>query len=339
MLPFTVTGRLVGNLEVNNSPRVYVASYYERPDYADETCYREMMAMFFNPTEAGCRLSLNKPKIIFFPLFTEVSNPLDYCFVRRYAERSDLNANPPALVEQGQVSTAIDRDDIISLWDLLRKGTDTIVVPKEKNAYYVYNLTPAWHASIQDAPSEYGSRSTVTLKADLVTSADGSPYSSSQQCMLWRYSIGNGPRKIFNHLSENPQIRFSLNDLEGARPGDNITIDAGVSDDGKKHLKVLRFYPELPHVYISDQVIEPTENELRTLKVRLTSSLNNDLQEEFTTLTCYKSISMRADGVFNISESKVLFQTDVSKRLRHSGTVEIPIPEGKFLTPGTYYLT
>ncbi|MDE5735932.1 MAG: SprB repeat-containing protein, partial [Bacteroidales bacterium] len=112
-----------------------------------------------------------------------------------------------------------------------------------------------------------------------------------------------------------------------------------VSDDGKKHLKVLRFYPELPPVYISDQVIEPTDNELKILKVRLALPLNNDLQEEFTTLTCYKSISMRADGVFNISESKVLFQTDVSQRLRHSGTVEIPIPEGKFLTPGTYYLT
>ncbi|MDE6112160.1 MAG: hypothetical protein K2G46_01920, partial [Bacteroidales bacterium] len=48
---------------------------------------------------------------------------------------------------------------------------------------------------------------------------------------------------------------------------------------------------------------------------------------------------MRTDGVFNISESEVLFQTDVSQRLRNTGTVEIPIPNGKFLTKGTYYLT
>ncbi|MDE6112161.1 MAG: hypothetical protein K2G46_01925, partial [Bacteroidales bacterium] len=261
----------------NTDPRVFVSPHPERPDYVDETCYKKVLTLF-SPT-SGCRLSFNKSKVIFFPLLVDIPNPLDYCFVRRYAESSSLNATSPDLVEQGQVTTLIERNDLISLGDLLRKGADTIEVPKEKNAYYVYNLTPAWNASIEDAPSEYGSRSTVTLNADRVFSKD---YELASQCMLWRYSVGNGPRQILNRLSESSQIRFSLADLEGARPGDNITMDAGASDDGKKHLKVIRFYPELPPVYISDQVIEPTDSILRTLKIGLSFPLNDALQEEFT---------------------------------------------------------
>ncbi|MDE6514738.1 MAG: SprB repeat-containing protein, partial [Bacteroidales bacterium] len=180
-------------------------------------------------------------------------------------------------------------------------------------------------------------RSTVPLKA--VPSFQDKAYSDYPNCIIWRYGIGNGPMQVINRLSEDAQIHFSLNDLAGARPGDNITVNAGASDDGKKHLKVLRFYPELPPVNIPTQTIEATDSVLRILKVKLLLPLNDALQEEFTTLTCYKSISTRADGVFNISESEVIFQTDVSDHLKKTGTTEIQIPYGKSLTKGTYYLT
>ncbi|MDE5606928.1 MAG: SprB repeat-containing protein [Bacteroidales bacterium] len=299
------------------------------------------MTEFFGP-KSGCNLynilymNVTEPTI-FFPLLAEDAHALDYCYVRRYSERSDLNANPSEQLGYGQVSSLCVRNDFISLWDLLRKGYDTIYEPNE-NAYYVYRLEPGWKAAIQEAPGEYGSRHTVTLKADLsflYPQGNG----SESQGMIWCYSVGNGPRQVIKRLSENAQISFSLNDIDGARPGDNITVDAGASDDGKKHLKVIRFYPELPPVNIPTQIIEATDSVLRTLKVKLPLPLNEALQEEFTTLTCYKSISMRADGVFNISESEVLFQTDVSKLIKKNGTVEIPIPNGKFLKKGTYYLT
>ncbi len=338
-LPFAVTGRLVGEIEKGSTPKVYASPMYPAPMVLQDECGRKQLIYNFGPRQ-GCLLptGINK-EAIFFPVLANEPDALDYCFVRRYAERSDLNATPPDLLEYGQVSTLCVRNDSISLWDLLRKGDDTIHVPNG-NAFYIYRLTPGWHAAIEEAPAEYGSRGTVTLKANLsLLKPNDYPYSDASQGMLWRYSVGNGPRQVLNHLSEDAQISFSLSDLEGARPGDNITMDAGASDDGKKHLKVIRFYPELPPVNIPTQVIEPTDSTVRTLKIKLTLPLSDALQEEFTTLTCYKSISMRADGVFNISESEVLFQTDVSNILQHTGTTEIPIPNGKYLTKGTYYLT
>lgn len=340
-LPFKVTGRLVGNEPENSGDYIGISAYYYVPHMANEECYQKMMNNYFFP-KSGCSFynSLYReiyPGSLYFPLLTGDPNSLDYCYVRRYIESSSLNASPTNPVEQGQV-TSLGEGNFISLWDLLKKGDDTIRVPKT-DAFYIYRLEPGWQAAIQEAPSEYGSRSTVTLKADLkfqVTDGNGL---KAPQGMIWRYSVGNGPRQVLDRISENPQISFSMEDLADARPGDNITVDAGASDDGKKHLKVIRFYPELPLVKIPTQVIDPTDNELRILKVKLALPLNNALQEEFTTLTCYKSISMRADGVFNIAESEVIFQMDVSKILRNTGTTEIPIPNGKSLTKGTYYLT
>lgn len=339
-LPFTITGKIVGQPGDKNN-YIGVSAYYYVPHLSDEECYQKMMTNYFGP-KSGCSfydvlyMDINKNRTLSFPLLVDDPNTLDYCYVRRYIESSSLNAIMPNPVEQGQVSS-LGENDFISLWDLLKKGNDTIRIPKT-NSYYVYRLEPGWQAAIQDAPNEYGSRSTVTLKTDLTFSSPAA-FSNTPPCMIWRYSVGNSPRQILNRLSENPQISFSLSDLEGARPGDNITIDAGASDDGQKHLKVIRFYPELPIVQIPSQVIEPTENELKTLKIKLLFPLNEALEEEFTTLTCYKSVSMRTDGVFNISESEVLFQTDVSQRLRKTGTTEIPIPNGKYLTKGTYYIT
>lgn len=336
-IPYIVTGRLVGALQ-EKYPNVYVSPIYFVPRLADDERYMNLLNGFFGP-KSGCRLydQLNK-KAIFFPVLAEDEHGLDYCFVRRYSERTDLNATPPDLLAYGQVSHLCVRNDSIPLRDLLRKGYDTIEVPNE-NAYFIYRLEPGWNATIQDAPSEYGSRGTVTLKADMTSfDANGNGFNAPQG-MIWRYSVGNGPRQVINRLSEDARISFSLSDLAEARPGDNITMDAGASDDGKKHLKVIRFYPELPPVKIQTQTIEPTDSVIRKLKVKLLLPLNDALQEEFTTLTCYKSISMRADGVFNIAESEVLFQTNVSHLIKNTGTIEIPIPNGKYLKKGTYYLT
>lgn len=343
-LPFIVTGRLVGEPEHNGF--IGVSAYYYVPQWADKPCYQKMMSSCFDPKN-GCSFYDNlylhaNRNDIYFPLLANDPKALDYCYVRRYIESSSLNAVMPNPAEQGQATT-LGENDFIPLWDLLKKGDDTIRVPKN-DSYYIYRLEPGWKAEIQDAPSEYGSRSTVQLNADVsfYTPSDYHPELATynlSKCMIWRYSVGNGPRQVLNRLSESPQISFSLSDLEGARPGDNITMDAGASDNGKKHLKVIRFYPELPPVNVPTQVIEPTDEVLRSLNVRLMLPLNTELQEEFTTLTCYKSISMRADGVFNISESEVIFQTDVSQILRNTGITEIPIPDGKTLTKGTYYLT
>ena len=335
-LPYAVSARLVGELVNDQSPQVYVSPMYPAPLILNNDLARNFLQDVYGPKK-GCLLPPRDKGIIFFPLLADKPDALDYCYIRRYSERTDFEVTAPELLEYGQVSHACVRNDSILLWDLLRKGYDTIEVPKEK-AFFVYQLEPGWKASIADAPSEYGSRSIVTLNAD-VSFLDSYNFPNASQCLIWRYSVGNKPRQIFNHLSDGTQISFSLNDLEGAGLGDNITIDAGASDDGKKHLKVIRFYPELPPVAIADQRITPTDSVLRTLKVELVFPLNDALAEEFTTLTCYKSVSIRADGVFNISESEVLFQTDVSQLLRNQGSVEIPIPDGKSLKPGTYYIT
>ncbi|MDE7150367.1 MAG: hypothetical protein K2O01_08195, partial [Bacteroidales bacterium] len=330
-------GQRFGYGEEPSNKSVFVSANYIEPKLLENDYCLPLIDDMLKG-RGGCNLFYNlNSGIISFPIVADNPDAFDHCSVRRYAERTDLNATPPSQLEFGQVSHLCERNDTIPLWQLLLKGDDTIKVP-QSNLYFVYHLEPAWRAVIRDAPTEYGSRSNVTLEAD-VTFSQPDATASLPGCLLWTYRVGNGPARKFRNFGEQQAVSFSMQDIAGAKPGDNITIDALGRSENNKHKKIIRFYPELPQVAVPTQTIEPTDSVLRKLEVRLMFPLNADKQEKFTTLTCYKSISVRKDGVFDISESEVLFQTDVSKLITENGRIQIPIPDGKQLTKGTYYIT
>lgn len=341
-VPFSLNAHKIGNQERADFSHVYVAPVFSCPPLLDELRDEEIRPYYLdeahgvhrrfqleNPTENGS---------ICFTFLAHDPKAMDYCFVDRYTDKQH-NSNPDRFspVQQGHLNYYCVRHDSIPLWDLLLKGTDTIEVPDQDNTYYVYRLEPGWKATFQNAPTEYGHRQRVNLKTDVTFTEK--PLYNEELSIFGTYQVGNSPKKVLPYCGKPTEFSFTLTDLEGAQIGDNIVIDALGSADAGQRQKVIRFYPELPLYLMPSQIIAPTDSLLRTLTVRLLEPIDESRQERFTTLTCYKSISTRTDGIFDIAESEVIFQINVSDLMINAGEIQIPIPKGKELKKGTYYIT
>ncbi len=335
-LTFNVFCQKIGDAPLPAQEEIFVSPYYTSPIFTKDHELANSVYLLLS-YKSGCALSdySDRNHYIAFPLSENDPLSIERCTVIRCVTKAGVYTDGPTdPAEVGDAAEYFYRYDTIALTKLLQKGKDTIH-SSEKGVYFVYWLEPAVKANIKDMPSEYGSRSQVTAEA--VCDLSGLTDAVKPPHIPWRYSIGNGPQQYLSTRGDT-KISFGMQDLNGAKPGDNILLEAGSSSDNKNR-KVIRFYPELPRVVIHSQTIPPTDSLLRYLDVHLAFPLDAGKQEKFTTLTCYKSISMREDGVFNISESEVLFQTDVSRLITKAGKTSIPIPDGKQLSPGTYYIT
>lgn len=337
-VPFVVNAYKVGDQEEAGRSHVYARAVFWYPPFDEVQEYRQSFLEMAHGQCSYAKLSNPTEKLpIEFTFLTHDPHAIDYCYVDRYTEKQYNSTIGFTPAQQGAYTYYCVRHDSISLWDLLLKGNDTIEVPDQEKTYYVYRLEPGWSAAFQDAPAEYGHRQKVRLKADVTFCR--TPYSYEAFSIFGTYQVGNGSKKILPYCGQSTELSFSLSDLEDAQIGDLITIDALGVSPGNKHRKTIRFYPELPPYIIPTQQIAPTDSLLRTITVRLVEPIDSRQQEHFTTLTCYKSISTRADGIFNIAESEVAFQINVSNLLVNAGDIQIPIPKGYELKKGNYYIT
>lgn len=152
---------------------------------------------------------------------------------------------------------------------------------------------------------------------------------------VWEYSVEGAPYKTYSLRGSN--IAINLQSLPDAKPGDEIYFRLRYAQ-GYSNVVNFRYYPELPYpISSNNQLIKIRQTFLDTLNILINRPLKPLLQEKFTVLTVYDSVLYYVNNGHLISESRVVFQKDISN-LKFSNLLSIPLDNIK-LTPKKYYIS